>query len=70
MNAEATQRQATAGLLYAVAAYTINGPKWRIRAPYVAREAMRAALLNTSPYRPTQDPLLVKKKTKTRSAAR
>tara|TARA_B100000683_G_C12494214_1_gene555673 strand:+ start:995 stop:2314 length:1320 start_codon:yes stop_codon:yes gene_type:complete len=54
----------------AVAAYIINGPKWRIRAPYVAREAMRAALLNTSPYRPTQDPLLVKKKTKTRSAAR
>ena len=56
----------------AVAAYVINGPKWRIRAPYVAREALRSALLNTSPYRPTQDPLLVGKtgNKKNRSAKR
>lgn len=46
----------------AVAAYVINGPKWRIRAPYMGREALRAALLKTSPYRPTQDPLLVQHK--------
>jgi penicillin-binding protein A len=59
----------------AVAAYVINGPKWRIRAPYVGREALRAALLKTSPYRPTQDPLLVqgkkkKKKVSKKSASR
>ena len=54
----------------AVAAYVINGPKWRIRAPYMGREAMRSALLKTSPYRPTQDPLLVQKKTGKKSASR
>ena len=54
----------------AVAAYVINGPKWRIRAPYMGREAMRSALLKTSPYRPTQDPLLVQRKSGKKSASR
>ena len=54
----------------AVAAYVINGPKWRIRAPYMGREAMRSALLKTSPYRPTQDPLLVQRKLGKKSASR
>lgn len=36
----------------AVAVYVVNGPKWRVRAPYVGREALRSALLGTSPYRP------------------
>lgn len=40
----------------AVAAVIVNDPKWRIRAPYVGREALRTTLLRTEPYRPTQDP--------------
>jgi len=38
-----------------VAALLQNTPEWRIRAAYVGREALRTALLRTSPYRPTQD---------------
>jgi hypothetical protein len=45
----------------AVAAYVVNGPKWRIRAAYLGRAALRSQVLGTSPYRPTQDPLLAKK---------
>jgi cell division protein FtsI/penicillin-binding protein 2 len=37
---------------YAVGAYVANRPTWRIRASYVGREALRSALLKTSPYRP------------------
>lgn len=40
----------------AVAAVIVNDPKWRIRAAYVGREALRTFLLRTEPYRPTQDP--------------
>lgn len=36
----------------AVAAVVLNEARWRIRAPYVAREAIRSHLLGTSPYRP------------------
>jgi len=39
----------------AVAAVVVNGPKWRIRAPFVAREAIRTFQFGTAPYRPTQD---------------
>ena len=46
----------------AVAAVIVNDPKWRIRAPYVGREALRTTLLRTEPYRPTQDPGRKKRK--------
>lgn len=39
---------------YAVGVYVANRPTWRIRAPYVGREALRSALLKTSPYRPPE----------------
>ncbi|MBN2360534.1 MAG: penicillin-binding protein [Deltaproteobacteria bacterium] len=42
-----------------VAAMIVNKPAWRIRASYVGREALRTALLRTSPYRPTQDRIAV-----------
>jgi cell division protein FtsI/penicillin-binding protein 2 len=45
----------------AVATYVVNGPKWRVRAAYVGRAALRSRVLGTQPYRPTQDPLLAKK---------
>jgi len=36
----------------AVSAVVVNEEIWHIRAPYVAREALRSYLLGTSPYRP------------------
>ena len=42
---------------YAVGAYVANRPTWRIRATYVGREALRSALLKTSPYRPRKSSL-------------
>lgn len=36
----------------AVSSVIVNREIWRIRAPYVAREALRSYLLGTSPYRP------------------
>ncbi len=36
----------------AVSAVIVNEEIWHIRAPYVAREALRSYLLGTSPYRP------------------
>jgi cell division protein FtsI/penicillin-binding protein 2 len=36
----------------AVAVVIVNEPRWRLRAPWVAREALRSYLLGTSPYRP------------------
>lgn len=36
----------------AVAVVIVNESTWRIRAPYVAREAIRSHLLGTSPWRP------------------
>jgi peptidoglycan glycosyltransferase len=42
---------------YAVGAYVANRPTWRIRASYVGREALRSALLKTSPYRPKSSSL-------------
>jgi cell division protein FtsI/penicillin-binding protein 2 len=39
----------------AIAALVVNKPTWRIRASYVGREALRTALLRSSPYRPTED---------------
>src|SRR5690606_25801292 len=39
----------------AVAAVILNEARWRIRAPYVAREAIRSFLLGTSPWRPPRD---------------
>lgn len=46
----------------AIAAVLVNSPHWRIRASYVGREGLRAALLRSSPYRPTQDRKKVRKK--------
>ncbi len=42
---------------YAVGAYVANRPTWRIRASYVGREALRSALLKTTPYRPRKSSL-------------
>lgn len=36
----------------AVAAVVVNEEIWHVRAPYVAREALRSHLLGTTPYRP------------------
>jgi peptidoglycan glycosyltransferase len=36
----------------AVAVVIVNEPRWRVRAPWVAREALRSYLLDQSPYRP------------------
>ena len=39
----------------AVSVVVVNGPKWRIKAPYVAREALRVWLFGSKPYRPSED---------------
>ena len=38
---------------YSVAVMIANDPTWHVKAPYVAREALRSALFEHTPYRPT-----------------
>lgn len=38
---------------YSVAVMIANDPTWHVKAPYVAREALRSALFDHTPYRPT-----------------
>lgn len=38
---------------YAVAVMIANDPTWHVKAPYVGREALRSALFDHTPYRPT-----------------
>jgi len=40
---------------YAVASYAANEAEWRIRATYIGKQALRAAVLKSSPYRPIHD---------------